>query len=430
MKEKLDNHLIIAQHQTLSQSQRYSLAVLMMNNIELQEHIKELFVKNPFLIVKRVSENDSDDMTERIPSKNSMWDEISKEIAFLHFTDSEKRVTEALINNMEDNYLDNGVLQHVFRSEKVSYLDLLKIIHRLKKTSFATRFAFNLQDKIKTFLENEGYTNSRNFMGNLDMILHGNRGSLMSHNNLSNGELHTIVKWVRNALTAPSDYEDVVTQYKNVDLVVEEESIGEFKVLMDQTTSPEVEFDSVLYIKSIAACRAESDRSYIKNNASEARLLVKSMGSRSSTLLKIASEIVRRQWDFFSGRNSYLTPISTHSIANSLLLHESTISRAVLNKYIATPRGIFGIRFLLPREIKSCSSRVSDYSIREYMKKLIGNEPKNNPYSDGNIASFLETLGINISRRTVSKYRDILHIPNLTDRTRMYKMCNYSTKCL
>jgi RNA polymerase sigma-54 factor len=104
-----------------------------------------------------------------------------------------------------------------------------------------------------------------------------------------------------------------------------------------------------------------------------------------------------------------------------LSLHESTINRALANKTIATPRGIFELKDLMPRKIKSQDNEISNYSVKECVKVLICNEPKDNPYSDDRIADILNKRGINISRRTVSKYRDILNIPNVTKRGLNYR---------
>jgi RNA polymerase sigma-54 factor len=393
-----------------------------MNNLELREYIDEKFVENPFLIIK-YNQKTHHDFIDKFPCKSNLEDEISKETAFLHFSDFEREIAKTLIHNIGDDCLNNEILRHIFCQKKLSYLDLLAIINRLKKTSFAHMFAFNLQDKLKTFLENNGLYNGnyQNLIKNITLVLSGDRAALKAKCGVPEEELSRMISSLKNAFSSSLPHEHSVQQ-RQVDLVIEEESLDEFKVTMDEKTFPEVEFDHELYAQSQKKCRSPSDKSYVKNNASAAKLLVKSTGFRSSTLLRIANEIVYRQLDFFLGKDLYLTPISTQSIAYSLFLHESTVNRAILGKSIATPRGIFELRSLLPRRIKSYENKVSEHSIKEYMKKLIKNEPKENPYSDCHIASFLNTRGINISRRTISKYRDILHIPNLVERTKIYKI--------
>jgi RNA polymerase sigma-54 factor len=183
-----------------------------------------------------------------------------------------------------------------------------------------------------------------------------------------------------------------------------------------------VEFDGELYDRSLNKCRSEADKIYIRNNGAEARLLIRAINSRSSVLLKVANEMIGRQRNFFSGRDRCFVPVSTESVARSLFLHESTVGRAVSNKTISTPRGIFELKELLPKKVESVSGEVSDHSVKEYIRNLIRNEPRNSPYSDDNLVSSCNARGIEISRRTISKYRCALRIPNSHERTKIYKM--------
>jgi RNA polymerase sigma-54 factor len=109
-----------------------------------------------------------------------------------------------------------------------------------------------------------------------------------------------------------------------------------------------------------------------------------------------------------------------------MFLHESTVGRAISGKSISTPRGIFELKELLPREIKTAanedySAKVSDYSVKEYIRELFKNEPQDAPYSDNCVADFLNVRGIKISRRCVSKYRENLDIPNSSERGKIYE---------
>ncbi|MDR2158315.1 MAG: hypothetical protein LBO02_03310, partial [Holosporaceae bacterium] len=249
----------------------------------------------------------------------------------------------------------------------------------------------------------------------------GNLSALKSRCGFEDGELREMLFGLKNAFSSVEIHENL-DACRRIDLIIEEKSVDEFHITMDGSTSVDVEFDGGLYAESLKRCRSENDKAYMVNNAAAAKLLVKSINCRNSTLLKIAREIAHRQCDFFSGKDLYLTPISAKSISYSLFLHESTINRAILNKSVSTPRGIFELRSLIPREIKSDDGKVSDHSVKEYMKQLIVNEPPDSPYSDKNIVSCLGARGINISRRTVSKYRSILNIPSCGERTKIYKI--------
>ena len=106
------------------------------------------------------------------------------------------------------------------------------------------------------------------------------------------------------------------------------------------------------------------------------------------------------------------------------MCHKSTVHRAIANKTVATPCGIFDIKALMPKEIKSDKNAhiVTDYSVKKYIQTLINNEPKDSPYSDSEIVYFLEGRGITISRRTIAKYRNDLDIANSNERLKEYTL--------
>jgi RNA polymerase sigma-54 factor len=184
---------------------------------------------------------------------------------------------------------------------------------------------------------------------------------------------------------------------------------------------PVVEVNRELYETSRRKSRSDTDKNYIRSQKISAELLIKSVTLRNITLTKIMQEIIYRQRDFFAGYSG-LMPIDAKSIARALMMNESTIYRAISNKTVSTPRGCIDIKSLMPKEIK-CElgdSVATDYSIKEYMKNLISKEPKHTPYSDSNIVYLLNNRGIEISRRTVTKYRNCLNIPNVFQRMKAY----------
>jgi RNA polymerase sigma-54 factor len=414
MREKLEQLLSVSRGLVPSPSLQYSLKILAMNNLELQELVDEECLKNPFLI-KKENFCGGCSFIEEIPSGYNLQEEFFRELSFLRPSDFEKEIAATLINNVDGNYLNGESLKRVLGEKGIDYSDLIKIVCKLKKTSFAHLFAFNLQDKLKTFLENEGLYDDdcKKFVENIDLALSGNWKALKAKN------LSQTVSKMKSA------FRDVISEnaapHRRIDLIIEEKTLGDFKAAMDESSLAEVEFDRELFDESLRKRRSKSDATYLRNNATAAKTLVKSIVARNSTLVKIANEIAYRQRDFFIGKDSRLVPISRKTLARILFLSESAISRAAAGKSISTPRGIFELKELLPREIKSSLSGVSDYSLRECMKNLIANEPKNDPYSDANIAAFLNAGGISLSRRSVSKYRGDLDIPNVSERAKIYR---------
>mgnify|MGYP000002681765 FL=1 len=114
---------------------------------------------------------------------------------------------------------------------------------------------------------------------------------------------------------------------------------------------------------------------------------------------------MENQIDFLEKGESYIKPLSLKNIAYELELHESTISRISSNKFISTPHGIYEIKFFFNNSISGDNKDISSKSITHKIKTLIENEDANKPYSDAQICNMLNKLGINISRRTIAKYR-------------------------
>jgi RNA polymerase sigma-54 factor len=145
------------------------------------------------------------------------------------------------------------------------------------------------------------------------------------------------------------------------------------------------------------------------------------MHQRATTILKVSSEIVRAQEGFFNYGIEYLRPLVRREIAELVGMHESTISRVTTNKYIATPRGIFELRYFFSASLASSGGGMahSSESVRHRIKALIEAEAKTKPLSDDKIVALLNADGIDVARRTVAKYREQMNIPSSSDRKKL-----------
>ena len=150
------------------------------------------------------------------------------------------------------------------------------------------------------------------------------------------------------------------------------------------------------------------------------------MNKETSPTLKISSEIINQQKEFFEKGKKFLKPMILKDVAKKIDMHESTVSRVTSNKLILTPRGIFEMKIFFSASINSMNDGESHSaaSVRESLKKLITNEPLNSPFSDEALVSKLQSEGINLARRTVAKYRELLNIPSSSIRRRMMKIQN------
>ena len=147
--------------------------------------------------------------------------------------------------------------------------------------------------------------------------------------------------------------------------------------------------------------------------------MIKALHQRATTILKVAREIVRQQDAFFRKGVQHLRPLTLRDIAETLTLHESTVSRVTSNKYIATPRGIFEMKYFFTAAISGTDGcQHSAESVRHKIKILIQEESLKNVLSDDRIVEILRADGVEIARRTVAKYREAMRIPSSVHRRR------------
>ena len=146
----------------------------------------------------------------------------------------------------------------------------------------------------------------------------------------------------------------------------------------------------------------------------EAKWLVKSMRQRFDTILRVAEAIVERQRSFFTHGAVAMRPLVLREIADTLGLHESTISRVTTQKYMLTPHGMFELKYFFGSHVATdAGGEASSTAIRALIQQLIGAEDPKNPLSDSSLANMLGEQGMVVARRTVAKYREALKIPAL-----------------
>jgi RNA polymerase sigma-54 factor len=165
---------------------------------------------------------------------------------------------------------------------------------------------------------------------------------------------------------------------------------------------------------------ARETKAFLSENLSSANWLVKSLQQRANTILKVAAEIVRQQDAFFRQGVGHLRPLILRDVAGAVEMHESTVSRVTANKYIATPRGIYELKYFFTTAIASSSGGESHSAeaVRHRIRALVYAEHPEDVLSDDAIVLALRREGVDIARRTVAKYREALRIPSSVQRKR------------
>jgi RNA polymerase sigma-54 factor len=204
------------------------------------------------------------------------------------------------------------------------------------------------------------------------------------------------------------------------DVLVRQANDGGWHVELNTETLPRVLVDKTYYAKVTAGRRNDKDDAYLADCLQTARWLVKSLDQRARTILKVATEIVRQQDGFFAHGVEHLRPLNLKTVAEAISMHESTVSRVTSNKYMATSRGIFELKYFFTAAIPSAEGGVahSAEAVRYRIKHLIDDEAAEAVLSDDSIVRILRQSGIDIARRTVAKYREALRIPSSVQRRR------------
>ncbi|HAX90786.1 MAG TPA: RNA polymerase sigma-54 factor, partial [Rhodospirillaceae bacterium] len=195
---------------------------------------------------------------------------------------------------------------------------------------------------------------------------------------------------------------------------------GGWHIELNNDTLPRVLVNEPFYAKIIGGARVANDKAYLSEKWQQANWLVKALHQRATTILKVASEIVKQQDKFFVYGVQHLKPLILRDIATAIEMHESTVSRVTQNKYIATPRGMFELKYFFTGALPSTggSESVSTLAVRERIKALIDAETPKDVLSDDRLMDLLRAEGIDIARRTVAKYRESLNIPTSAQRRR------------
>lgn len=183
-----------------------------------------------------------------------------------------------------------------------------------------------------------------------------------------------------------------------------------------------VEGDAAPAAPELAKKVAEDPRTYIQSKLRGALWLIRSIHQRQRTIYKVTESIVKNQRDFLEHGISHLRPMVLKDIAADIGMHESTISRVTSNKYVHTPQGIFELKFFFSSAIQRTNGDdIAAESVKDKIKTIVKNEDETNPISDQGIVEALRKQGIEIARRTVAKYREMLGILPSSQRKSLIK---------
>ncbi len=261
----------------------------------------------------------------------------------------------------------------------------------------------------------------RALLANLPRLAAGDRASLAALCGVGREGMDALIAEIRALDPKPGlafAHEPVSTLIP--DVFVRSAPGGGWIVELNDVVLPRLLVNRAYYAQVSARPSSDSDRKYFADCLQKASWLEKSLDQRARTVLKVATEIVRRQDGFLNDGVAYLKPLNLRMVADALGIHESTVSRAAANKTIATPRGIFEFRYFFTGAIPATSGGEahSAEAVKHRIRKMISEESADAVLSDDAIVAILSREGIEIARRTVAKYREIMRIGSSVERRR------------
>ena len=245
-----------------------------------------------------------------------------------------------------------------------------------------------------------------------------NTDKLLKKTQLSLDELRGAISLVRSMNPYPGEFlQDNETEYITPDAYVIKTS-DKWRAIINDDHNPRLRINET-YKSLIRQTDNSKENQYLKDSLTEAKWFIKSLESRNETLLKVVNCIIELQEDFFEHGPVSMKPMILSDISEKLDLHESTISRVTTSKYLATPRGIYELKYFFSSHVATATGgECSSTAVSAILKELINAEVPHKPLSDNKLTELLKEQGINIARRTVAKYREGLGIPSSSDRKR------------
>ncbi|WP_136657589.1 RNA polymerase factor sigma-54 [Nitratireductor sp. XY-223] len=261
-------------------------------------------------------------------------------------------------------------------------------------------------------------------VGNLELLARRDFKALKPLCGVDEADLVDMLAEIRALDPKPGNRFDSAHVHTIVADVIVRPSGGDWSVELNPETLPRVLIDRTYFTKiSSDAGNSAVDRDYLNECMKNANWLARSLDQRAKTILKVAGEIVLRQSEFLARGVEYLRPLTLKSVADAIGMHESTVSRVTSNKYMATPRGIFELKFFFTASIAASGDGAehSSEAVRHRIRQMIDGEKPEKVLSDDVIVGLLKGEGVDIARRTVAKYREAMNIASSVQRRREKK---------
>ena len=459
-----------SQKMTLTPQLLKAIKLLELNNIDLDNYLQEEILDNPLLEKSgddEILKDNINDKDENLSSQNKL------ESSFSHNEDSEGSPSFDTVNLYESSSasIDN-IIEETIESKKSLYqiiadqinisfqnkidrlialsilefiepngylkvstkelsidlnIDLLrieKILNILKSFEPLGIFSNDLEEFLTLQLKSQNLLDSdlKLLLKNLTILANENIFSIAKKLKIDKEKLKDSLDVLKRCIPAPIDTDsDLISHTNSPDIIVEKDK-NEWIVSLNEETLPKVIVLTGYWEELSRKKLSKEDKKYLSANYLAGKGLVKALEQRASTILKVAKEIIKKQEKFLDDGVMGLRPLKLKDIAEELDIHESTVSRITNSKTIYTPRGTYDLKFFFSKSLNTLSNDdgLSSKVVKEKIIQLINNEEK--VLSDNKLSKLLKEEGINVARRTVTKYREEMTLPPSHQRKRLKQL--------
>ena len=409
------------QQLTITPQLKKSIDLLQLSRLEIINKINNEIDQNPFL--KKDYENDfassydNADFLENLADEESLQNHLENQLNDIRLNLREKQIALVIIQSLEEN----GLLQidldelevmmdYIYSTQEIENV-LVNIIQDMEPAGVGAR---NFKETIYLQLKKQNITNQELELAN--NILFNPRFSSFeeAENQLSKdydkNSIESVLKKIKKCDLSPG-LEFKSTDLIRPDLEVIPDSNQNFNVRFKKEDFPLISLDEDL--EKQVKNKANKSNKKLKEKIGEAKWLIRAINKRNETVQNVDTLICRMQSDFLSDKSAELKPLTNVELAKELKISPSTVSRILRSKYIQTPKGAVSMKSLLASSV-SKTRKVTPMQLMEEIQNIVEGEKKK--LSDQKISDMLNQRGFNLARRTISKYRKKINLPNSRDR--------------
>ncbi len=393
--------------------------------IDWAEHFKEKQYDDISYRQWEYNPGDNDYTYEQyVPSRITLTEHLMFQLQFAPIKPSCRNIGRYIIESLDENgymTLDAEEIAKEFGVSPDRVKNVLDVIHGLEPIGVGAR---NLKECLLIQLKYQGNHNPmiEEVINNyLEDIAFNRLNNIAKALNATVKEIQKIADIIKGLEPKPGrQFGSAADENRYVipDVTVEKID-GEYVVTVNESSAPKLTINNY-YQKMLINSDKESNISkFLTGRLNSALWLIKSIEQRKQTIYSVVSAVVKYQIDFFEEGPKYLKTLTLKQIADEVGIHESTVSRSINGKYMQSPRGMYEIKYFFTSGVSGNSGEgISSESIKTFIKEIVENEDPKAPLSDQNMVELLAERGIDISRRTIAKYRDEMCLPSSSKRKR------------